>query len=86
MNFKYKNGIKYQYAITTSFKGKNFTLPNEEVLDEYKKHGKVFRTDAKKKKSYGIIKYSCPIVKKSYNLNKNLHKEIQVFGDADEIN
>lgn len=86
LDFKYNDGIEYQYAITTSFKGKNFTLPNEEVLEEYKKHGKVFRTDAKKNKSYGIVKYSCPIVKEVYNLKKSLHKEIQLFGDADEIN
>lgn len=81
IEFNYDNTIAFDYAVTTSFKGAG--LPKDSILEKYNKHGRVYRTDKGNSSKYGIVKYTYPIVN-SINKN-NLHKELELFGDAGEV-
>ncbi|MBU3126228.1 hypothetical protein [Clostridium tagluense] len=81
IDYNYKNRIAYKYAISTSFKQGNIILPREDIIDKYKKNGKVYRTDFKDKDQYGIVIYKYPLISK---IESDDYKEIETLADADE--
>ena len=78
IEFPYKNKIKFNYAICTSYNKCN--LPHDEMLSKYKQGGFVFKTNCKDADGYGIVKYCIPIV--SDVVLPDGYEEINCFGDA----
>lgn len=67
IDFEYPNGIKFDYAITTSYQDK---LPEEAVLSEYSKYGKVINVNYNDKDIYGIAEYEVPLLDPVENIDK----------------
>lgn len=61
-NFDKEKKMRFNYSACTSFKGRDVTLPLDEMIEEYKKCGIVYKTNAKNSYKYGIIKYEIPII------------------------
>lgn len=80
VKYKYSNTLKFNYAISTSFKVNNKSLlPKDDILNEYTKYGQVCYTNKDDKSNYGIVKYVYPLVRK---LDVKYPDEIQFEGDA----
>ena len=83
IDFKYKNEMKFNYAVTTSFKIPDVPLPKQDILKKYSKHGNVFRTDCNENVKYGIVKYTYPIINPIKEMKET--KEIELLGDAGAV-
>lgn len=79
VTYNYPKGIKFDYAITTSYKNK---LPEDKILRQYNNLGTVINVNQQKEKdAFGIAEYEIPLLNHHENLS-DIHN-IYLHGNAD---